>query len=401
MREFSLNTFLGLAATLGLAACVEAREPPALPDQAEVSYGDRLYLVDDTRDTVPTLGRCTRLGAVVTTTSTSATPEVQPLDGRGPLDPTVPHNCFVPVAPKRLKVDTVEVTNDLFQLCVDSGACKAPDPSKSNKGQVCSDEDAFDRCPMVEVSQQEAANFCTWIGRRLPSGLEHLALRQAAFGGDLTRFTPYPGTSEIPAVCDDAVLRTAGCMASRPRPITLSGGTTGAASRDAANAEGGKRLFDLVGNVAEWTSDLFPIRRGNAEGLPWFCVAALPNTIDGPFSADNPPACPSQDALRCVYAQYQPSPDLPLGIWPVCLTNASGRFSGTVGALHGGSFRDQDATPERVGVFARRTEADPQGLPDTARSREYGFRCVGDRPSAVADGPVLPFEDEIEVRRLD
>jgi hypothetical protein len=388
---------LALAAALVGSACVESREAPALIPQAQVAYGDRLYLLDETRDAEPTLGRCTRFGEdlVGVRTSTEATP-VSAVDGKGdPIDPSIPHNCFVPVQAGSLTVDVVESTNDLFQLCVDSGACNNPDPAESNKTQVCSDEEAFDRCPLVEASQQQAVAFCSWIGRRLPSSFEHLIIRQAAFDqADLRTFTAFPSGSEAPASCDDAVTRAPGCVAAKPRPISLGSSVRGAAARDLVRVEGGKEVYDLMGNASEWTSDLFPTRRGTAEGLPWFCLAKLSEPAGGFTSAD-PPTCPT--GSRCVWGQYQPSPTMLLGLYPVCVTSSSGRFSGTVGALFGGSHRDERATRERIGTFARRTETDPQGLPDTARAREYGIRCVGNRSSAV-DGVVPSFGDEVVLR---
>jgi hypothetical protein len=392
-----------LALALAAPGCVESRDVPALIPQARIDFGDRLHLMDETREAEPTLGRCTRFGLASTSTSAA---EVVGVDGKGAaIDASVPHNCFLPVQPGQLQVDQLEATNELFQLCVDSGACDAPDPSESNKSQVCSDEARFDTCPVVEVSQQSAVQFCNWIGRRLPTAYEHLMMRQAHFDpADLATFTPFLDGTEPPETCEDAVTRAPGCVASKPRPSRVAqGGVEGAARLDTVEGDDGARVFDLAGNVSEWAADLFPVRRGTADGLPWFCLAPLPAIAAGPLGPDNLPLCPP-DRI-CAWGQYRPAPGMAIGVHPVCVASVvpdeapvSGVFSGTTGTLFGGSHRDADPTRVRLGAFGRRTEPDPQGLPDTARAREYGIRCVGDRGSAM-DGVVPAFTDGVFLDR--
>jgi hypothetical protein len=376
-------------ALIGAAACVESQSAPPIPTQTTVTYGPRLYLVDTTPGAPPSGDVCTQFGPVSTASVAS-----------GDVKADVPHNCFVvlepslPRAERSLRVDVVEVTNDLFQLCVDSGACAGPDPSKSSKSQICQVAEEFDACPVVEVSQREASNFCRWVGRRLPSSFEHIILRQAAQTNtqDPTTLTGYPNGDDRPATCDDAVLGTAGCMATKPRSVLSGGGEpVGGAPRDAIEGEDGQMIFDLTGNLSEWSSDLFPPRRGNENDLPWFCVAGLTRTSTAPLGPDNPPVCP--DGATCVYGQYRLGDGQPMGIWPVCITTDNGRFNGVVGAVHGGSHRDESPDPEAIGIFGRKTEADPQELSDTSRARSYGFRCVGNRESADEAGNLPEFDD--------
>src|SRR3990167_6514846 len=108
-----VHSFLVLAVFLTPSiACVQSREPPALPAQALVAYGPKIFLVDETRGGAPASGFCTRLATV----ATSATATVTATDGKdGAFNRAVPHNCYVNVAPKDLKVDVIEVTNELYQ----------------------------------------------------------------------------------------------------------------------------------------------------------------------------------------------------------------------------------------------------------------------------------------------
>lgn len=390
-RIFTLPAWIVVGALFG-AGCVDTRPPPALPKQAEVRYGPKVFLVDATVGAEPTQGSCTRLGMVRTGTSATATVTVAATDGVKdavglplPINRRVPHNCYVDVKPKALRADVVEVTNELFQLCVDSGVCDAPDPSKASKGSGCSIEDQFDKCPVAEVTQVAASTFCKFIGRRLPSGVEHIIMRQGGLGADVTqdptKITVFPnGKDETwsPARCDDAVVGVAGCR--RAQPITIGGDTRGAASGDAVAVPGTSfKIYDLIGNVSEWSSDLVPSTRGNAAGLPWFCQARLPSI------AGQPPTCPT--GAVCVRGQYQPlgfpiKPD-----WPVCVGFGSlSPTSGQYGTLFGGSFQDDKADRLHLGTFARRVEKNPTSVAEAVKW--YGFRCAGD----------LGVDDAVEAR---
>ncbi|MBK8013185.1 MAG: SUMF1/EgtB/PvdO family nonheme iron enzyme [Deltaproteobacteria bacterium] len=392
-RLWTRAALLWIAPMATLLGCVDGVDLPNLPLQATVEYSGRIYLVDATRDEPPMNELCTRIG-VTATSSDAAT--IQGRDGiPTPIPANVAHSCFVRAVPKALKVDVVEATNDLFQLCYDSGQCKKPDPNDANQSQVCSDKDRFDACPIVEVSQDEASRFCGFLGRRLPTGIEHIVIRQAGLTDTSTgTFTAFPTGNDAPVTCDDAVLKSGACL--KPRPVLASNKKPqGAATHDVVLGTDGVSIHDLLGNVSEWTADLFPATRpSNIVGYPWFCSAPLPGA-DTPWSASNPPTCPSGSA--CVFAQYKPADDLPLRAdWPLCITAANGQFTGSRGALFGGSYRDEDVDRETIGIFGRRVEREPNELPDTARAREYGIRCVGDRePDAMG---VLPeFDDKMEL----
>lgn len=377
--------YLPLSGALLLAACVESAEAPKLIPQAEVSYGAKLFLADETREAALSPARCTRFGTAQIPTSSTSTVVVTPTDGKtAPIDPLVPFNCYVPVAPKTLKVDVVETPNALFQFCLDTGICKTPNPADASKDQLCASEESFDDCPVVEVPQQQASNYCAFIGRRLPTVFEQLAIRQGNVSDPATLKLYPTGSTTPPETCADAVLKTAGCNTAKPTPLTLGDNPTGAAARDTITGSDGKKIYDLMGNVAEWSQDLFPVQRGNAGGYPWFCIAALPD-LNNDLVPD--PVCPT--GAKCVYGEYQPVGQ-PFGVYPVCVTT-SGSFSGGIGSLAGGSYKD---APDRsnAGIFGRRTEADPQGLPDTARAREFGIRCVDDRDSKSGMTPVRAFE---------
>lgn len=367
------SLFLGTAVLLA-SGCVEGRDPPPLPIQAEVPYGPRVYLVDNTLGVTPTGDWCVRLGLTATNTTTTATIAIDGTDGvldsggnPKPIDSSVPHNCYVTVKEKTLRADQIEVTNELYQLCVDSGACSTPDPSKASKSQACETEDGFDTCPVIEVTQNAAKTFCEWTGRRLPSGIEHYIMRQGATGDSPTDIPVYPTgereEDERPTTCNEGILGPNGCK--HVAPTSPSDGK-GAAQLDVVAGSKGQ-VFDLMGNATEWSSDLVQPIRGTAQGLPWFCAGRLLPTEPGVA-----PVCPT--GSFCVRAQYQP-PGLELGDYPVCIAHGSDlRPSGSQGTLFGGSFADTKIDRFNTGTFARRVEPSP----DKSPAANYGFRCVGD-----------------------
>ncbi|HEX4339379.1 MAG TPA: SUMF1/EgtB/PvdO family nonheme iron enzyme [Polyangiaceae bacterium] len=129
------------------------------------------------------------------------------------------------VAPFAL--DAAEVTGERWEHCVRAGACRALG-------------DVEPGLPVTLVDAREAERFCRLDSGRLPSGDEWLF---AAMGAEGRRF-PW-GASGL--VCRRVAfgLLTGPCA-------TAGGAELAGARPDGATADG---AFDLVGNVAEWTTE--------------------------------------------------------------------------------------------------------------------------------------------------
>ncbi|MEM6369825.1 MAG: SUMF1/EgtB/PvdO family nonheme iron enzyme [Myxococcota bacterium] len=429
MRTLSSNIALPSFLIVASTACLNSVEGPDIPTQGTVSYGDRIYLVDDsfdpdgTRQNRPAIdnqdsdlpGICTRLTTPIEDLGGAETSSIAALlmnagftaqdDGPALDEPTLrsPQNCFVPLSSGgELTVDTTEVTTELYQFCIDSGFCDEPDPSEAdNKADICEDsDDGFNDCPIVNVSQAEAREFCSFIGRRLPSSFEAIMIRQHGWtaSGDAVReptgFTAFPTGATAPADCEDAHLQRFDCGP----PQRLSP-PIGAATDDFLTA-GEAEIFDLVGHVAEWVDDGFPSNRnfgvGGADAsLPWFCIGLV-----GQDQMTGAPVCPTIEGTMdpfsnvrfpCIYGYYDPdeapsslglqprpvgTPDLPYDLYPVCLTTNTGAFQGGQGALFGGNYVDVDDDTGRV--FSRRLEPTPNDPENPQNANAYGFRCVDD-----------------------
>jgi formylglycine-generating enzyme required for sulfatase activity len=142
-----------------------------------------------------------------------------------------------PVTVSPFAIDRTEVTVEDFARCIRVGVCDAP---SFPRGDVRFDQPRF---PMTHVAREEAAQYCTWAGGRLPTEAEwELAAR-----GIAERVFPW-GTRYNPHLANH------GSFAHDPTDGT--DGYLGLAPvgsfPDGATPEG---LLDMAGNVAEWVSD--------------------------------------------------------------------------------------------------------------------------------------------------
>lgn len=355
LRAASLTALAGALAGPLAVGCVDSEAPPEPTPQANVAYGSTLWIKDVTIAARP-MRHCLLLGAIEGPSGTRTTTVV---GGENWDDDGAAVNCNLRLtgsdADRVLAVDVLEVTNRLFQLCVDSGVCRRPDPADVDKTPVCRSEDAFATCPVAAVPLDEAERVCSFLGRRLPSGIEHLIMRQGnkpATAADV-RAWPFETNPPTGNNCDEAVLKNC----AKPYPSTDVAPISGAARLDKSP----QGVFDLSGNLSEWSADRMSPQRDVLAGLPWFCTGIVEGTT-----------CPR--GASCVYGTFRHPMTMTIGEYPVCLTDPDLRFTnGSIGTAWGGSFTS-DALPDSAGTFARREKADPSKIPVDA---QFGVRCVG------------------------
>jgi ankyrin repeat protein len=136
-------------------------------------------------------------------------------------------------------LDRTEVTVASYRECVEAGKCTPP-VSSLRDGSTAYDAGGRDQHPVSDVTFAQAETYCRFRRKRLPTDRE-LAL--ASVGRDQSR--SFPWGNGVPS-CERAVIAdpTSGCGAAGSHPV-------GSKPRG-ASPEG---VLDLIGNVAEWTSD--------------------------------------------------------------------------------------------------------------------------------------------------
>jgi formylglycine-generating enzyme required for sulfatase activity len=133
-------------------------------------------------------------------------------------------------------VDQTEVTNGMYALCVEAGNCASPIRKSSNLIDYYYGFESYADYPVIFISWQDAADYCTWAGRRLPTEAEW---EKAARGTD---GRPYPWGSAAP----DATL--ANFDHNLDDVARVGSYPVGASLYEA---------LDLAGNVSEWTADWY------------------------------------------------------------------------------------------------------------------------------------------------
>ncbi len=141
-------------------------------------------------------------------------------------------------------IDIFEVTNGFYQACVEAGACQPPVKPNSQRRSPYYGNPKYQDYPVVFVRYDDAASYCAWRGARLPTEAEW---EKAARGGLEGADFPWGDGS----------------------PVCTPGATNGANHDRCSPAEtwpvgsfapNGYGLFDMAGNVWEWTADWYDQR---------------------------------------------------------------------------------------------------------------------------------------------
>ena len=154
---------------------------------------------------------------------------------RGADDSSKDRRPYAQVRVSTFWIDKHEVTNEQFDACIRAGACEKHERYKGFMGP---------HQPAVGITWHNAAAYCSWAGKRLPTEAEW---EKAARGpdGDI-----YPWGNDAPT-CGLAHYR--GCTP----PTTLTVGSF---------APGHYGLFDMAGNGYEWVQDWYSPCYDGCEG---------------------------------------------------------------------------------------------------------------------------------------
>ena len=136
-------------------------------------------------------------------------------------------------------IDRTEVTNAMYALCVNAGACKPPGEPTPPNMTIYFGVSSYNHFPAVRTDYFSAVNYCRWAGRRLPTASEW----QKAAGSDYGNI--YPWGSSAPE-CTYANFDNGGfCVG--------GGGIDAVGIRPDGSSPYG--VLDMAGNASEWVLD--------------------------------------------------------------------------------------------------------------------------------------------------
>ncbi len=285
--------------------------------------------------------------------------------------------------------DVHEVTLEQYRYCFEMGVCSEPEGDETSNireywaklasggGTVANPE--FFSHPVVYVSWLQAKEYCAFVGKRLPTEFEW----ERVAGGPATAsankrvypFGPVGPRDEL-GKCGNENLNLYGCSKfDIPRAAMSS-------TADVV-LENGQKVFDLFGNVHEWT-----LSDGDEEVTcdreqPYDCDDCVKCLNSGKPLAGCQPHC-----LGCVCgdgpAATKPNCYKPCET-PICATVPSSKMPVAVGVpsvwetatrvVRGGSFFIGSGVPETAACEGR---SDHRGFmwPQTKAHAAIGIRCA-------------------------
>jgi len=202
--------------------------------------------------------------------------------------------------PSAFWIDQTEVTNRMYALCVQAGACAPPERSSSYTRESYYGNPEYDDYPVVWVSWYAAEAYCAWAGGALPSDPQWL---YAASAGDDRTYPWGEGLDGTRAnYCD------VNCTFSWTDRSVDDGhfDTAPVGSYPAGASPFG--VLDMAGNALEWTStavyesDTYTYRGGS-----WYTGEAnMRNSLDLFHYRTYPTVVQYYQGFRCVSAAPNP-----------------------------------------------------------------------------------------------
>ena len=165
-------------------------------------------------------------------------------------------------------MDSTEITNGMYALCVEAGVCNPPMELGSYTRSTYFNNPLFADYPVIYVDWSMADTYCQWAGARLPTEAEW----EKSARGENALIYPWGGDWDVGA-------RKRLNFADRSNPEMTSDLTADDGYRDTAPVGSypmGRSpygIYDLAGNVWEWVADWYD---------PKYYLASPPDNPPGP-----------------------------------------------------------------------------------------------------------------------
>jgi formylglycine-generating enzyme required for sulfatase activity len=131
-------------------------------------------------------------------------------------------------------IDRTEITNAMYQKCIESGKCIAPGNTQSNTRASYFGNPQFNNYPVINVYWNDAKAYCAWAGRSLPTEPQW---EKAARGTDGRRY-PWGDTGPDTSLANfNMNEKDTTEVGKYPKGASLYG------------------AMDMSGNVWEWVAD--------------------------------------------------------------------------------------------------------------------------------------------------
>ncbi|MCL4234008.1 MAG: formylglycine-generating enzyme family protein [Deltaproteobacteria bacterium] len=167
-------------------------------------------------------------------------------------------------------IERTEVANAQYRACVDANACDDPFDTSSRTRSDYYLNPAYDAYPVVHVSWHQAAQYCAWLGRRLPTEAEW---EKAARGTGVRR---YPW-GDSPPDCLRANLHLSTAHFDTGGNFVVDDEGCAGDTEPVADYDYGASPFsvqNLSGNVFEWVADYYAAN--------YYDTAMWPDNADDP-----------------------------------------------------------------------------------------------------------------------